>query len=79
VTELTKKTNPDIQLAKEAVPILRGALKIVSREESVGGEGEADVSRLGDVERCQGQLAVKESVQQHATVKNQTCHLPCPF
>ena len=37
------KTNPDVELANEAVPVLGTALEVVPREEPVGCEGETDV------------------------------------
>lgn len=37
------ETNPDVELAKEAVPALGSALEAIARKEAVGGKGEADV------------------------------------
>jgi hypothetical protein len=52
-TEVGGRTDPDEKLAEEPIAILGVALKVVSREEAVGGKGEADVGGFGDIERRQ--------------------------
>lgn len=51
------QTYPYVELAVEAVAVLGVSLKVVAREEPVGGKCEAGVGRFGDVERRQDQLA----------------------
>ena len=46
---LKGRTDFGIELTKESIPVLCASLKVISRKESIGGKGEADVSRLGDV------------------------------
>ena len=57
------KTRFDVELAEEPVVVLGIPLEAVARKEAVGGEGEADVGRFGDVEGRQGQLQTNRHTQ----------------